>query len=142
MKGGYIFIVGDKLELMETNDDLILVDGSSQDNGHKSINARYKSSGKVILSLCKLHQYHKETYYSWSKSEATLLNKSKDNVMKGHSSHFGSTGNYYSFCNRANYGMVKILQLTNMFLRNTLEKIAHLWLKQTRNILKEWEAEI
>lgn len=26
--------------------------------------------------------------------------------MKGHSSHFGSTGTYYSFCNRANFSMV------------------------------------
>ena len=34
---------------METNDDLIVVDGSSQDNDHKSINDRYKPSGKVIL---------------------------------------------------------------------------------------------
>ena len=112
IKGGYILIVGDKLELMETNDDLIVVDGSSQENDHKSINDRYKPSGKVILSLCKLHQQHNNTYFSWGKSEAKLLKKSKHNVMKGHSSHFGSTGDYYSFGNRANYGMINNSSVT------------------------------
>lgn len=67
MKGVYILIVGDKLELMENNEKLIVMYGSSQDSEHQSINDQYEASDKVILLLCKLQQQHSVSMYTWGK---------------------------------------------------------------------------
>ena len=42
----------------------------------------------------------------WGIDEANFLKKCKQNIIKGNSSHFGSTGKYYSFGNRANYALI------------------------------------
>ena len=73
---------------------------------------KYKPSGIVIFSLAKVEREDIRSEYSWGNKDALNVKKWKSNIITGYSSHFGSTGNYYSFGNRANYGLIGTSSLT------------------------------
>ena len=41
-----------------------------------------------------------------------MVKECKTNIIKGNSSHHGSSGNYFSFGNRANYGVINTSSIT------------------------------
>ena len=44
--------------------------------------------------------------YSWAKKDAINIKSCKNNSISAHSNHFSSTGEYFSFSNRGNYGLI------------------------------------
>ena len=106
IKGSFLAIVGKKDDILATNNKVLVVDGSSQELGNNENNKGYKASGMVLLCLVTLKKDRNETGYTWGKREATFLKSCKSNIMTGRSHHFSSTGNYYSYGNRDNFGRV------------------------------------
>ena len=72
----------------------------------------YRPSGIIVLFMCKLQTDKYTTEYTWGQKEANILKTCKNNIITGHSHHFGSSGNYYSYGNRANYGMINNSSVT------------------------------
>ena len=116
---GFMAAVGLKKELLLSNPDLIVVDGSNQELLDDNINdvTAYKPSGIVVLCLIKLERELIRSQYLWGPNDALNINKCKTNIITGHSTHFGSTGKYYSFGNRANYGMIDKSSITQFVLK-------------------------
>ena len=110
--GGYLMIVADKGELVQSNPDLIILDCSSQDHEIDEMNQKYVASGKIVLLMVKRDHQGKLSEYTWGRKEFDILNMCKTSVINGHSSHHGSLGKYYSFGNRANYGMIENSSIT------------------------------
>ena len=48
----------------------------------------------------------------WGAKEGKILKGCKPNIIQGSASHFGSSGKYYSFGARANYGRIEKSTLT------------------------------
>lgn len=107
-RNGIMLIVGNKNEFVASNPDLIIVDGSNQQLLEDDINndTAYKPSGIVVLCMIKLERETIKTQYLWGPDDARNIKTCKTNIITAHSTHFGSTGQYYSFGNRANYGMI------------------------------------
>ena len=106
MAAHIIFIVADKEEILNHSPETLILDGSSQQTEESKNDSSYIPSGKIILFMGRIETSDVISKYVWGKEEATFLNNCKDNLIKAHSSHFGSIGKYYSFGNRANYGMI------------------------------------
>ena len=49
---------------------------------------------------------------TWGKDKTCIVRQCKRNIIKGNSSHHGSSGNYFSFGNRANYGRINNSSIT------------------------------
>ena len=113
-KGGYMLIATNKNELLKSNPDLIVIDGSNQELLIDNVNdyTDYQPSGILVLCIAKLERESVKSQYLWGHKDAENIKKWKTNIITGHSSHFGSTGNYYSFGNRANYGLIGLSSLT------------------------------
>ena len=111
---GVFEIVIYKTELLVSNPELIIIDGSNQELLEDNVNddTRYKPSEIVVLCLAKLEREDITSWYSWGNKDVINVKKWKSNIITGHSSHFGSTGNYYSYGNRANYGLIGKSSLT------------------------------
>ena len=82
------------------------MDSSGQETRYEKLDGRihYKPYGKLLLCLCKLTRDQNVSEYGWGKKDINLLKKCKNNIIQSHLSHYGSTGEYYSFGNRANFG--------------------------------------
>ena len=117
IKGSFLAIVGKKDELLATNNKVLVVDGSSQELGNNENNRSYKPSGMVLLCLVTFKKEKKEKGYTWGKREADFLKSCKSNIMTGRSHHFSSSGNYYSYGNRANFGRVDNSTITQYVSR-------------------------
>ena len=48
----------------------------------------------------------------WGKDQINVAKECKTNIIKGNSSHHGSSGNYYSLGNRANYSVINTSSIT------------------------------
>jgi len=111
ISGGLCMIVGKKTELVLQNPNLIITDGSGSEkecDGGKE----YKGSGYVILFLGRLQRQTCVSKYFWGKEKTHVVRDCKSNIIKGNSSHFGSSGKYFSFGNRANYGLIENSSIT------------------------------
>ena len=97
----YLLIVGERHELLNGNDRIIVIDGNGRDIYSFGKGVNYCASGGVILCLCCLKQDINTSQYKLCFKIASMLKGCKENTIKGHSDHFGSTGNYYPFGNRA-----------------------------------------
>ena len=114
IQGGCMLMVVKKQEILDHNPHVIVVDGSSQELLCDNTNdiSNYKPSGILVLLMVKLKSTLVKSQYSWGQKDAVEIKKWKNNIISKHSTHFGSTGNYYSFGNRANYGMIDQSSLT------------------------------
>ena len=117
MKGGYIMIIMDKIEL-EREKDLIILDTTRRSNANDNNDNNYHPSGKVILMVTTLsHQYGNHGYI-WGKDEYMSVNKVKSNTIKNENQHFGSEGKVYSFGNRGNFGMINDSSVTQYAIKS------------------------
>ena len=117
MTRNYTSITANKIDFIENYDDVIAVPvsyrQSSIDKGkeraRKGKSKDDHGSGIVLLFLCVLPNSNKsepsETH--WNDEAATKLKFSKNNILKSSKAkHFDSLGEYYSFGNKRNFGMV------------------------------------
>ena len=147
-KGGYMLIATNKNELLKSNPDLIVIDGSNQELLIDNVNDHtdYEPSGILVLCIAKLERESVKSQYLWGPKDASNIKKWKTNIITGHSSHFGSTGNYYSFGNRANYGLIGLSSLTQFVHKKVQEEIkderSYVQYRNLRTIIgsrfKEW----
>ena len=114
INGNCMLIVGRKSEILSSNPDVIVIDSSNQELLFDNVNdsSKYKPSGVVVLCMVKLEREKIASQYLWGLQDTVNIKKWKNNIITGHSTHFGSTGNYYSFGNRANYGLIDKSSLT------------------------------
>ena len=114
IKGNYMLIVGSKREIISYNPDIIIIDSSNQELLFDNVNdnSDYQPSGIVVLCMVKLERQKIHSQYLWGNDDAINIKKCKTNIITGHSTHYGSSGNYYSFGNRANYGLIGKSSLT------------------------------
>ena len=109
-----VAIVSCKKELLEFNSRIIITDGcrlkSTNDNEDSS--KEYQSSGIVLLMLSKWDRESTKSSYSWDAKDVAKLKQCKSNIITARTSHFGSTGLYFSYGNRGNYGMVNNSSVT------------------------------
>ena len=112
--GKCMLIVGKKTGILSSNPDVIVVDGSNQELLMNNVNdhSEYKPSGIVVLCMVKLEREKIDLQYLWGLKDAMNIKKWKSNIITGHSTHFGSRDNYYSFGNQANYGLIDKSSLT------------------------------
>ena len=117
-------IVGNKDELLKSNPKLIITDASNQELLEDNINdvTKYKPSGMVLFLLIKWDRDKVKSGYSWSQNEAVNIKKYKNNIITAHSSHFGSTGAYYSFGNRGHYGLINNCSVAQFVSNNSKMK--------------------
>ena len=120
---GLFAIVSYKNELLASNPGLIIIDGSNQEllKDNVNDNTEYKPSGIVVLCMAKLEREKISSQYSWESKDNINIKKWKSNIITGHSTHFGSTGNYYLFGSRANYGLIDKSSLRK-FVQKKLKK--------------------
>ena len=74
--------------------------------------SQYRGSGYVIMFLGRLQRQTCVSKYLWGKEKNTVVRDCRSNIIKGNSSHHGSSGNYFSFGNRANYGLMNKSSIT------------------------------
>ena len=103
-----------KTEFLKLNPDLIVTDGSNQELLLDSVNdhTEYKPLGSIMLCMAKLEREKIFSQYSWGSKDVFTIKKCKSNIITRHSTHVGSTSNYYSFGKQANYGLVDKSSLT------------------------------
>ena len=136
---GFMVVVGYKHEFLDSNPDLIVVDGSNQQLLDDNINdvTAYKPSGIVVLCLMKLEREQIHSQYLWGLNDAVNIKKCKTNIITGHSTHFGSTGKYYSFGNRANYGMIDKSSITQYVLKKYNKLSSMITAEQQSQVMEE-----
>ena len=66
----------------------------------------------LLLFFVKLDRECNNTGYAWGKKDSIFLKRCKQNIISCHSTHYGSTGKYYSFGNRANFGLINNSSIT------------------------------
>ena len=71
----------------------------------------------VVLALTKLQQETNVPQFQWGKDHVRILKTCKFNVIKGNSSHFGSSGEYFSLGDISNYGMVDLSSVAPYVLK-------------------------
>ena len=109
---------------MNSNPTLIVTDGtSSQEPLLDNVNdvTQYKPPGILLLMLVKWERGKIKSGYCWAKKDAINIKRCKNNIITGHSNHFGSTGQYVSFGNRGNYGLIhnsSVAQFANKELKS------------------------
>ena len=81
-------------------------------NDNDDINKDYKSSGIVIPMLTKWDRESTKTSYSWDSDDLVNIKRCKPNIITARTSHYGSTGLYYSYGNRGNYQMMNNSSIT------------------------------
>ena len=104
MKGKYFFITGDRHDYIH-DPNIFCIDTIARSNYNNGNDGKHKTSGVVVLYMCVLNYQKNNTGWSWGKSHYDLVRQSKNNLMGGSASHFGSEGKYYSFGNKGSYGI-------------------------------------
>ena len=103
--GGYFFLITTKEDVMKLYDNILIVDGSCK-VCDDSIDNTDHPSGMVILLYCKMQNNVSGRGYRWGPHQAKFCKLTKENVISKDANHHGSEGEYYSFGNKANYGMI------------------------------------
>jgi len=125
MKGKYLFITGDKKDYLH-DPNIFCIDTTSRSQSNNGNEGKHKPSGVVVLCLCILNYQKNNTGWSWGKSHYDLVRQSKNNLMAGMASHFGSEGTYYSFGNKGSYEKINnssVGQYTNRKYKDDLKML-------------------
>ena len=103
-----VAIVSSKKELMSSNSGIIITD-SSRVVTSSNMNCKgscTQSSGVVLLMIAKWDRNSIKSSYSWDAKDVAKLRTCKSNIITARTSHFSSTGLYFSFGNRGNFGLI------------------------------------
>ena len=87
------------------NPDLIVTNGNGSET-ESDTDSQFIGSGYFVLFLGRLQRHTGISTYIWGKENTSVVRECKTNIIKGNSSHHGSSGNYFSFGDRANYGLI------------------------------------
>ena len=119
MKGKYFIITCDKKEF---NCDTSIFIISSQWCDCNKYNR--EMSGKLLLMYCVDDHQKNCTGWEWNASIWNAMKGSKNNIITKKNNHNGSSGHYYSYGNRCNFGVVdgsSVGQYTYKCFKNDLK---------------------
>ena len=105
ISGHFIAMVADKEECIRMIPNTYTI--SSCVHTYTGKNKPIKMLGKLVLFMAMLPKVSTKMCSDkvWNKQDFVMVKKCKPNIMDSFH-HHGSLGNYYSFGNKANYGMV------------------------------------
>ena len=92
ISGGHCMIVGRKDEILLHNPHLVVLDGTGTETENDT-ESQYKGSGYVILFVGRLLREKVISSSLWGKDRTSVVMECKTNIIKGKSSHHGSSGN-------------------------------------------------
>ena len=104
-----------KDELVASNKNLYIIPstlGKKSLYDNFSFNKNSSGSGYVIISYILLRKDKSKSTNDWSNSSIRHLKRCKTNICKGNGTHFGSSGYYASFGNRADYNIINDSSIT------------------------------
>ena len=99
MKGRYFLVIITIQECLKSVKDTFIVGTSNADFNYEL------SFGIIVLSICNLG-IKSHIGRSQSRGEYESIRRCKENIIQGQSQQRGSTGYFYAFGNKANYGIV------------------------------------
>ena len=103
------------------NPRLIITYGSrlKSTEGNDKNDKQYQPSGIVLLMLAKWGRELTKLSYLRRVDDISNLKRCKTNIIIARTSHYGSTGLYYSYGNRDNYGMINNSLVTQYGRKNS-----------------------
>lgn len=108
IKRKFIAITANKSEIVDNQQDIVTV-AASYRRSSKDFQKKYSdtASGVVLLFIVVFDTDINERHFSWTDEHYNKLKYSKNNILaSSKSKHFNSTGQYYSFGNKGNFGMI------------------------------------
>ena len=109
VKRGVVVITTSMQELADDIDAcrLFTVDSTYRTATNDYIDKKYQPSEVIVLGLVTLNKEY-DGIIEWSSSHRDLMKKHKQSVITSEGKHHGSAGEYYSYGNKANFGMVEL----------------------------------
>ena len=101
MKGKYLCITCDKSEFEGNTSIFIISSQCCENNQYKR-----EMSGKLLLMYCVDEYQQYCTGWEWNESIWKAMKASKNNIITKKKNHNGSSGYYYIYGNKGNFGMV------------------------------------
>ena len=108
----FVAIVCSKWEVLSSNSRIIITDSARVQKRSNNESSSNQSSGVLLLMIAKWDRNSVKSSYSWDTKDVTMLKRCKNNIITARTSHFGSTGLYFSFGNRGNFGMINNSSVT------------------------------
>ena len=105
--GSYVMITTTLKDLQALIDEknIIVIDSSEGSQKDRAHNDKSRLSGIILLAVMKFSRKKRKIGWNWGQSHFNLASRCKPNINNAASRHKESYGLYYSFVNRANYGM-------------------------------------
>ena len=85
----------------------MIIDSTYSTATNDYVDNKYEPSGIILISLITLNKQNKGIM-EWNLNHQKLMGKYKSTVITSDGLHHGSKGNYCSYGNEANYGMIDL----------------------------------
>ena len=119
---------------------IVIIDASLRTKKNDMGDHMYRPSGIVVLLLCKLERGGKKTGWSWGEEHYNVIKKSKPNIIGASMGHFGSEGNYYSYGNKGNFGIVDGSSVGQYVVKSFKKESSKLTAKEGAKVIEEMAA--
>ena len=119
----YVTTSYDELESEVMSGSVLVVDGCARCAWNDQDDDKYHPSNVLLLAMIMLGTNKRSATLQWGEKQHTILRRTKNNINTKVNNHHKSVGQYYSFGNRANYGMVSGSSITQYITKKTANKI-------------------
>ena len=119
MSPGYVLITTSKKDVV-SDKSIKKIGTSLRTEINDRMDRKYKPSNVLLLMMCRLDENLNRTGYTWGEQHCNTIKSSKNNILQGSSSHFGSEGNYYSYGNKGAFELLMDRPLDSMWTENIL----------------------
>ena len=100
---------------------VIVIDSTYRTATNDYIDNKYQPSGIVLLGIISMDKRY-NGIMEWTSIHHDSMKKHKHSIITTEGTHHGSSGNYYSYGNKANFGMVDLSSIAQY----TVNKSKHL----------------
>ena len=120
IKSGFVTVNTDLEELKEDvcTGRARLIDATNRTATTNYTEEKYVPSGTILLALLKFDSSSKGLM-NWDASHAKMMKRHKTSTIQGNSKHFDSKGQYYSYGNKANFGLINLSSISQYSEKKT-----------------------